>query len=320
MDEHNKKETAEVPPESLAPGIAFMEKPPLRHGVVPQEWQVSDDRLLVQNIKKRAVRRFMDASPAVKAKRAQEAKEVATLREPREPRERMTFEKFKKGMDDLGRLGVATHLRYDLDFQEIAKALKIPLDVCKKLLRNGRVFSQIGEEHAALKLGFKLHGHKDAGGSDGFREAKSFQHLVSVKGIAKSVCFQLSSLTGGSGGKYCDKEALLDCLDLTSEVVVVDARFEKVLMTQMPAEVLKAWVEAGLLSGAGMVSERFYSAVKSTCHVKPFDGSFSQVEMEQLLKSNEELAAQLRSAREDLLPFEDLFKIENERPVQKTRP
>lgn len=319
MDEHDAgaAEPATEPNTDPPPPPPPPPKPADRHGMVPLGWQVADDRLLVQGIKKRAIRRFLAAPPKTRAERAKEAQDDQP---PREQRERMSFARFKEGMEGLGKLGSATHLRYGLDFKEIAEALRIDLAVCKKLLGNGRVFSQIGEEHAASKLGFKLHGHKDAGGSDGFREAKDRLHLVSVKGMSKSVCFQLSSLTGGSGGKYCDKEALLDCLDLTSEVVVVDARFEKVLMTQMPAETLKAWVHAGLLTGNGMRSEWFYSAVASTCHVEPLEGRFSCSEVDALLKNNEDLADELRLAREDPLPFEHLFEAELARHARRPRP
>lgn len=196
---------------------------------------------------------------------------------------------FMDRLSELPKRGSARSTTYSLSFSKIANSLHLPYQVALDVFSNARAYSQIGEEHAAILMGFELHSHKDVRGSDGFREepATGQKLLVSVKSAARSsVKFQLSVHTGG-GRPACTEQNLLDSIALAHSIVVVDVRgLPQVRITEFPAQCATDWVKAKILSPNGFSAERFYLACGASCaSIDMGDHDFSK-ELEALSKAN----------------------------------
>lgn len=180
---------------------------------------------------------------------------------------RMGNAQLSAALSSLPKRGPAKTTTYALPFADIANCLGLPFETAIELFSNGRAYSQIGEEHAAVMMGFDLHSHKDVRGTDGFRvdPATGAKLLVSVKSAAKTnVKFQLSAHTGA--GRTCSEQDLLDSISQAATIVVVDVRhLPHVRITEFPAQCAVDWIAAKILSPSGMSAERFYLACGASC-------------------------------------------------------
>ena len=180
---------------------------------------------------------------------------------------RMGNTQLAAALGSLPKRGAAKTTTYSLPFAQIATCFGLPFDTALALFSNGRAFSQIGEEHAAIMMDFTLHAHKDVRGTDGFRldHATGSKLLVSVKSAAKTnVKFQLSAHTGA--GRACSEQDLLDSIAQAATIVVVDVRhLPQIRITEFPSECAADWIAAGILSPSGMSAERFYLACGASC-------------------------------------------------------
>jgi hypothetical protein len=203
---------------------------------------------------------------------------------------RIPNSEFARILAALPRRGEAQSTRYALPFADIANSLGLSYSTTLAVFSNGRAFSQIGEEHAAILMGFELHHHKDVRGTDGFRTdpKTGAKLLVSVKSAARAnVKFQLSVYTGA--GRKCSPANLLDSINQADTIVVVDVRqLPHVRITEFPAQCAVDWIEAGILSASGMTAERFYLACGASCsQVIQGAHDFSK-ELEALVRANAE--------------------------------
>jgi len=196
---------------------------------------------------------------------------------------------FMTRLAELPKRGIARTSSYILSFSNIANSLHLPYQVALDVFSNGRAYSQIGEEHAAILMGFQLHSHKDVRGSDGFHTEPGTgkKLLVSVKSAARSsVKFQLSVYTGG-GRPACTEQNLLDSIALAHSIVVVDIQsFPNVRITEFPAQCATDWVKAKILSPNGFSAERFYLACGASCSSIEMGAYDFSKEFEALSKAN----------------------------------
>jgi hypothetical protein len=192
---------------------------------------------------------------------------------------------------------------------------------------NGRAFSQIGEEHAAILMGFDLHEHKDKPGTDGFRvdPSNGAKLLVSVKSAARtSVKFQLSVYTGA--GRSCTEQLLLDSIEQAATIVVVDVRhLPEVRITEFPAQCAVDWVRAKILTPAGMSAERFYLACGASCSTVNLGAHDFSRELEALAKANAaaekaHLAAQAPAQANPFIPSAAFLASAVAKPAKATKP
>lgn len=208
----------------------------------------------------------------------------------------------------LPKRGPAKTTTYALPFANIANCLGLPFETAIELFSNGRAYSQIGEEHAAVMMGFSLHAHKDVRGTDGFRldPATGAKLLVSVKSAAKTnVKFQLSSHTGA--GRACSEQDLLDSISQAATIVVVDVRhLPHVRITEFPAQCAVDWISAKILSPSGMSAERFYLACGASCSAIVSGVHDFSRELAELAKANAE-AEKARAAANPPPPENPFF-------------
>ena len=215
---------------------------------------------------------------------------------------RIPNSEFAKILAKLPKRGEARSTRYALPFADIANNLGLPYATALAVFSNGRAFSQIGEEHAAILMGFELHHHKDVRGSDGFREdpKSGAKLLISVKSAARAnVKFQLSVYTGA--GRTCTLANLIDSIEQSDSIVVVDVReLPHVRITEFPAQCALDWIDAGILSPSGMTPERFYLSCAASCsRVVQGHHDFSK-ELHALAKANAEAEKEHLLRREQM--------------------